>query len=1038
MTPSTLRALTLSLLALSFLRPAFAGSIAELRAGFASPPDSAKPHTWWHWMNGNITKEGITADLEAMKQIGLGGATVVNVDSGIPAGPVRFMSPGWREAFKHAVSEASRLGFQLSVANCAGWSESGGPWVTPENGMQRLTSSWTEIRGPQAVDTTLTQPPTNLGLYRDIAVLAYKTPKKSSAANPDDTEGKLVIKRAFFGAVSGNGGADITPVIAGMIKDGKTSVGATVGELGGDPVPGEIKHLVLDFELDGAPGTLTIDEFGTLIFPTSAKQLAAARKKETTPFQATFVEPRTEDAANEPVPRDEILDLTANLDPSGKLRWDAPPGNWTILRIGYTPIGIMNHPAPAEGLGLEVDKMSKAALDTHWNGFMQHVLDDVGPLAGKSLTSSLIDSYEVGKQDWTPKFREEFIKRRGYDPVRFLPTLTHQIVENQEITERFLWDMRRTIADLFAENYFGHFAELCHQRGLTSDVEPYTGPFDSLKSGAAGDVVMGEFWIDTPVQPAIKMAASIAHIYGKTIVGAEAFTSCPPTLPWANDPFSIKALGDLTFSQGLNRFYFHRYALQPWTNRWPGMTMGENGFEFERTQTWWAQGKPWIEYITRCHFLLQQGRAVADAAYFTGEGAPSQMRIGNPKPPAGYDYDAVNTDVLMNGATVRNGRIVLKSGASYAVLILPEDNTTTTPEFLRCLQNLVNSGATVTGPRPQRSPSLTGYPSCDQTVEKMASELWDKTRIVSGKSLEQIFASQNLRPDFEFTGSRPDSKLVYCHRIDGDTDIYFVSNQTYQSDSAECTFRVTGKTPELWHPDTGKITPAPAWTDHDGRTTVHLDFDPAGSVFVIFRPGKPDHQSVAQTSKVSAQQKIEGPWKLSFPENWGAPPSTQLDQLISWTMSTDEGVRFFSGTGTYEKEITIPANLLKPGQELWLDLGTVKNFAEVSLNGHTFQTLWKPPFRVNITDAAKPGANQLIVKVTNLWPNRLIGDEHLPPDCEWNGNTLKAWPQWLLEGKPSPTGRLTFTTRRSYTKDSPLLDSGLLGPVTLQSVSIVP
>ncbi|HZI33679.1 MAG TPA: glycosyl hydrolase, partial [Candidatus Binatia bacterium] len=348
--------------------------------------------------------------------------------------------------------------------------------------------------------------------------------------------------------------------------------------------------------------------------------------------------------------------------------------------------------------------------------------------------------------------------------------------------------------------------------------------------------------------PSVKLAASIAHTYGKTIVGAESFTASPEHGRWQNYPYLLKALGDLMFCQGLNRYIFHRYAMQPWTNRWPGMTMGQWGFHFERTETWWTEGKPWIDYITHCEFLLQQGRAVADAAYFTGQSAPVEMREGNPPLPDGYDYDAINADVLMHDATVKNGRITLSSGASYAVLILPPDDINMTPPMMKCLSKLVNAGATIVGPRPQHSPSLEDYPTCDNTVNELAAELWGKCdgqtmqenncgkgHIVWGKSLADVFSEQKLKPDFEFHSASGTSRLAYAHRVAGDADIYFVSNQRRQFDSVDCTFRLNGKLPELWHPDTGAIEPAPVWNAQDGRTTVRLDFDPAGSVFVIFR-----------------------------------------------------------------------------------------------------------------------------------------------------------------------------------------------------------
>ncbi|HTI97930.1 MAG TPA: glycosyl hydrolase [Dongiaceae bacterium] len=1160
-----------------------------LEAGFRNPPDTAKPQTWWHWMNGNITKAGITADLEAMKQVGLGGATIVNVDCEIPRGPVAFMSPEWREDFKFAVQEADRLGLKLCVENCAGWSSSGGPWNTPANGMQRLTSSEVKVTGPVHYAEALPQPATTLDYYRDIAVLAFPTPPVVTAGtpNPPPSLKDLIIKRATYGAADGSQVRDVTKRFAALIRRGEHTAVVNNGALGGDPAFGQVKQLVVEFELEGKPGTLTASEGDTVDLLAGTHQTPAQTSWRNA-LNETFVQapPSNPARAATPIAAKDIVDLSAHLNAQGVLDWNVPAGEWTIVRLGYTPIGIDNHPAPKEGEGLECDKMSKAALDAHWDGFMQKVLDDIGPLAGRALDASLIDSYEVGNQDWTGNFREEFRKRRGYDPLKYLTTYTGRVVDDPAVSERFLWDMRRTVADLFADNYFGHFAELCRKHGLLNAVEPYTGPFESLQSGAPADVVMGEFWSGSQGHPSVKLAASIAHIYGKTIVGAESFTAAPDQGRWQNDPYKLKTLGDLVYCQGLNRYIFHRYAMQPWTNRWPGMTMGQWGFHFERTETWWGEAGAWMNYITHCQYLLQQGRAVADVAYFTGETAPVEMREGNPALPAGYDYDAVNADVLLHGAKVKNGRIVLASGVSYAVLVLPPNDANCTPEFLQGLRKLVRAGATVVGPRPQHSPSLTDYPKCDIAVTRLATELWGncdgtnvtehacgRGRVIWGQSLATVLAAQKLAPDFDFENGAAKASLRYAHRVDGNADIYFVSNQRRQFGTAECTFRVSGKAPELWHPDTGQIEPAPVWESHDGRTTVRLEFDPAGSVFVVFRQpaGKSDHPVAAsgefavkpaalpkleiqqaryeatdgsggkdvtalltaairdgqliaeagndflggdptlnhekrlrveytldgQPGKVTLREgetltlppttdiglapqwepfitaagvpavkvwsdgtvklqtgagktleadahnlpepeEITGGWKLSFPPHWGAPSEVTLDKLISWTDHPDSGVRYFSGTATYEKDIEIPADWLGAGREVWLDLGQVKNFAQVTLNGQPFEVLWKPPFRVNLAGAAKAGSNHLVVKVTNLWPNRLIGDEQLPPDVEWNGKQLKAWPQWLLDGKPSPTGRLTFTTWHHWTKNSPLLESGLLGPVLLRAAEIIP
>lgn len=1167
-------------------------------------------------MNGNITKAGITADLEAMQRVGVGGAQIFNVDCGIPHGDVQFMSPEWRELFKHAIKEADRLGIEICVHNCAGWSSSGGPWNTPEHAMQRIVTSEVRLSGPTNFSAALPQPQMNLNFYRDIAVLAFPAPvsegvrmrdasPKASASGETEAGDKLTdgksetlirlpkatryqpqfaqlefrepFKARSVKIVGGNGLGEASGVVQ-VSDDGKEfrslkpfafgRRGSLIRmvSLGADAVSAKFWRVTFtNCAATASNIPLAEIELAPRLIVENIDAKSGANGA------AVLSSPEDGEAAGDVIQRKDIINLKAKLDANGKLNWQAPAGDWVILRLGHTPTGKNNHPAPKEGEGPECDKLSKEALDAHWAGFMQKILDDVGPLAGKALNNALIDSYEVGGQNWTANFRDEFKRRRGYDLLEFLPTFTARVVESPQITERFLWDLRRTVADLMAENYFGHFAELCRQRGLLTSIEPYTGPFESLQCGAPADIVMGEFWTGGLWNKSVKLAASVAHIYGKRIVGAESFTAEPMRGRWLVDPWSIKPLGDLMYCQGLNRYIFHRYAMQPWTNRWPGMTMGQWGFNFERTSTWWEQGKAWLDYVSRCQFLLQQGRAVADVAYFCGESVPVEIRIGNPAMPTGYDFDAVNADVL-RGAKVKDGRITLRSGANYAVLALPPEDANLRPGLLKHISKLVSEGATVVGARPQTSPSLENFPKCDDEVKKLAEELWGKGKISSGKSLADVFAAKKLQPDFEFKRSSPATRLAYAHRATDEADIYFVSNQRTQFDTVECTFRVSGKEPELWHADTGVIERAPVWRVEDGRTIVSLSFDPAGSVFVIFRKAaKGDHvvasaaafvgdapavgpkleileavyeaedgkgsmdvkellarkvsegqltitasndelgrdptpnslkrlrlkfsvdgkvtetniaekASYALPVKVSAGKapvwqtavsesggtqvkawvngsaelrtakgkilraeakqvpapiESNGDWSLKFPPNWGAPAEVKLDKLSSWTEHADEGVKYFSGTASYEKQLEIPADWLRAGREVWLDLGEVKNFAEISLNGKALATLWKPPFRLNVTTAARAGANKLEVKVTNLWPNRLIGDEQLPADVEWDGLKPRTIPQWVRAGKPSPNGRLTFTTWHLWNKDDALLPSGLIGPVKLQCAEII-
>ncbi|HEX3357676.1 MAG TPA: glycosyl hydrolase, partial [Tepidisphaeraceae bacterium] len=1040
----------LSIIALFLLLMTSIGYAADpLSDGFRNPPDSAKPQTWWHWMNGNVTKEGITADLESMNRVGVGGAEIFVAAEGIPAGPVKFNSPEFLDMMKHAASEADRLGLELCFHNCAGWSSSGGPWNTPEHAMQFLESSETHVKGPAKYSEILPQPPTRLNFYRDVVVLAYRRADQPAGSLPATAPKVLTSADGIDGSkvVDGDANSEVMlprpssekPQFVELILDqplAARSIVITPGK-GILSCGGEVQssddgvsfHALHSFDIAKGsthPVAVSLGEkpavakFFRVLFsrasanvrviPLAEVQLSTRAQVENAQLKAGYlssaVQTQTSNTSTDGAVRHEdMVDLTDKLGPDGKLTWDVPEGDWTIQRIGYSPTGRENHPAPPEGTGPECDKFSTEALDAHWAGYPQKVLDALGPLAGKTLNDCLIDSYEVGGQNWTPKMREEFQKRRGYDPTRYLPAMSGVLVDSPEISERFLWDIRRTIADLFADNYYGHFADLCHAHGLKASIEPYSGPYESLLCGKPADIVMGEFWSGSHGDPSIKLASSVAHIYGKQLVGAESFTARPPTNGrWQEDPYSLKALGDRMFCDGINRLIFHRFAHQPWLDRYPGMTMGQWGFHFDRTNTWFEQSTAWIKYLARCQYLLQQGRFVADVAYLDGESAPIETQIGKPPMPAGFDYDDINADVLMS-ASAKDGRIVLSGGMSYAALVLPPNSDLMRPPLLHKIRDLVNEGATVIGPKPRRSPSLQDYPKCDQEVEALSNETWGdcdgksitqhslgKGKVVSGKSLAECFAGK-LQPDFE-SPSDSSEQFVYIHRAVDDTDIYFVSNQKNDFVKATCTFRVTGKVPQLWHADTGVTEAAPVWSDSDGRTTVPLRFDPSGSVFVIFtktdsspahltqvapspddlitssdgqivlsawNTGAYDFQtSAGQTKHVEAteapkQSEVAGPWELRFPPNWGAPPSVTLEKLISWPTHSDPGVKYFSGTATYIKTLDITPEMLLPDHALYLDLGKVKNLAQVKLNDKDLGILWKPPFRVRLNDIAKAG-----------------------------------------------------------------------------------
>ena len=1120
--------------------------------GFRHPPDSARPWVYGFWVNGNITKEGITADLEALERVGLGGETIMDVALDGPPGPVKFGSSQWEELFQHTIKEAQRLGLEIDMHNAPGWSGSGGPWITPDLAMQQLVWSKTNLSGPVRFEGNL--PPVRVveGFERDIAVLAFPAVVGDGARMP-----------GFTPKLSSSGGTNLQNLTDGsrhtlfllpMPKPGRTAfIQMEFSEpflaqrltLAGNSQPqhyggalqvsedGKTFRTVREFRCDGADLSIDFEankaKYFRLEFKSAegdARQIEAS-ELELLPIyrieshvaksgtsRATWPAPTLAEVPKYGVvSRKEVMDLSINVH-SNRLVWDVPKGEWTVMRFGYTPMGMHNHPVSPEGTGLECDKMSKEAIERHFDAFLAKLISGAGAEAGGAFGSAHIDSWEVGFQNWTPKFLEEFKQRRGYDALQFLPAYGGKIVESLEISDRFFWDVRRTLADLVADNYAGHLAELLHQHGMKLSLEAYiNGPFNELQYGARGDVPMGEFWTeprDNGRFTTARTMASVAHVYGKEIVAAEAFTSFPSEGSWGNHPFTLKALADTAFCEGVNRLVMHCCAQQPWLNVRPGMTAAWAGTHYDRNETWWEESKPWHEYLARCQFLLRQGHFGADVCYVTSEGAyggpPTRDKL-QPPLPDGYNYDVAHPEAVISRMSVQDGRIVLPDGMSYRVLVLL-DSEEMTPKLLRKIKELVESGATVVGKRPIKAPGLTDYPKCDDEVKKLAGEIWGecdgksvkeqkmgKGRVIWGLGLEKVLGGMGVGKDFDFTegGREPERErergrgrtegLRWIRRAVDGTQIYFVANSNSQPISVECSFRVSGKTPGFWLPDKGEVLHPGIWWERDGRTFLPMKLDGVGSVFVVFKESSMTKDPVvtlarngaaaadavvleregrwwlkgseagkyeattasgkkltADISGFPAALPLSSDWELSFGTNSGLV----LHKLISWTERPEPQSKYFSGTATYRKEFQIPAGFLSNDPRVLLDLGRVEVIAEVIVNGRNLGVLWKPPFVIDVTDAIKPGPNALEVRVVNLWPNRLIGDEQLPEDSNWRtcaeqpGEVLVEWPKWLLEGKPSPTGRSTLSTYKYWKKASPLLISGLLGPVRLRTEARVP
>ncbi|MDR3260438.1 MAG: glycosyl hydrolase, partial [Tannerella sp.] len=980
--------------------------LQTLKEAFLSPPDASRPGVYWYFMDGNLSKEGITADLESMKEAGIGNVLFLEVNVGVPRGKVDFLSEEWQDLFAHAVAEAKRLGIELTLGSGPGWAGSGGPWVKPEQSMRHLVASETTVQGPSVFHGTLPVPapkPPYFGegaltpqlkqlwndYFEDVCVLACPAPEKK--AEIADIDEKALIYRAPYTSVPG-----VKPFL-----------------------------------------------------PTSAAY---------------------EDIPGASIDPNRIIDLTAQRGTDGQLHWEVPAGNWIILRFGMRNNGAVTRPAPMPGLGFEVDKFDTTAFNAHFDAYMGKLLDKAGrptPGATGGWTMIHIDSWEMGAQNWTDHFREEFIKRRSYDPLKYLPVYAGKIVDNLETSERFLWDVRQIGMELVLENHALHFKHLGERNGLTLSIEPYDmNPTADLDLGAVADVPMCEFWTEghgfNSAFSCIE-ATSIAHVYGRPVVGAESFTA-DHAEAWTMYPENVKNQGDWAFCMGINKFVYHTFAHKPLGEAYrPGMTMGPYGVHWDRGQTWWPMASAYHRYVTRCQHVLRQGRSVAEILYLTPEGAPHVFR-----PPAsaldgteimpdkrGYNFDGCSPRALIEMADVAERRIVFPGGASYRVLVLP-DIETMTPALLQKIESLVKKGATVIGRPPVKSPGLVNYPDCDREIKDGVVQIWGSSEIPEKETNVnygdgQLFwggkyakaPNEELYPDYKVvadllnrSGVKEDfvSKtggIRYTHRITGNTDIYFISNKTGKAIEDICTFRSAAGAPELWNPVTGEIRPLTTYTVENGQTSIPFRFDKSQSYFIVFDPSNVIRKgkTASRPNFPEAKEKtaLDGSWEVSFDPERGGPATVRFETLSDWSRHTDEGIRYYSGKATYVKTFDLPASSGDGASQWYIDLGKVKNIARITLNGHALGILWTSPWRVNITGAMQTTGNRLEIEVVNLWPNRLIGDEQLPDDGIKDGK----WPDWLLNHTPRTSGRYTFTTHRYYKKDSPLLESGLIGPVRI-------
>lgn len=965
-----------------------------LRKNFANPPELARPGVYWYFMDGNLSKEGITEDLESMKKGGIGSVLFLEVNVGVPRGKVDFLSEEWKECFKHAVRECERLGINMSLGVGPGWNGSGGPWVKGEESMQHLVSSVIHVKGGSKQTIVLPKP---------------------------------LPMSPFFGEKV------FTP---------------------------ELKKKWKDFYQDVAVLAFPKTDENVFIKDINEKALYYRPPYSSAPRVKQFLQ--RDDSLNvsqeELINADQIIDLTELLQDS-VVTWNVPIGEWTVMRLGVRNNGAVTRPAPFPGIGFECNKADSTALIAHFRVFTEElfkVLGERDTLLIGGLKSLHMDSWEMGSQNWTPKLREEFKKRRGYDPKPYYPVYAGYIVENKDISERFLWDLRQTMQELIIENHSAFIRKYAHRHGMRLSIEPYDmTPMQDLELGASADIPMCEFWSIGGYNTSYSTVegSSLANLKGQRVVPSEAFTASRDG--WKQHPASMKDQTDWAFAAGINKLMYHTYQHQALPDNFrPGMTMGPYGVHWDRNQTWWPYVNGYHEYVTRCQYMLQKGQTIADILYLAPEEAPFVFRA--PKSALdgsflidkkGYNFDACPASLLYT-AYVENGKIKFPSGMEYNLLVLPIFERMT-PELLIKIMSLIQDGATIIGLPPTTAPGLTNYPTCNYIVQELATKLWGGYEIPEGL-VERKYGNgtiywgqeiknreDNIYPDYQLTSEllnkmniKEDFKsemgnIRYIHKHINDLNYYFVSNRTKELLKTICSFRITGKQPYLWDPMNGQCRALPSFFDDGVCTSIEMEFEPSQSFFIIF-----DGEALENTIKKEnfylkeERQQLNGSWMVSFDPLWGGPAKAKFEELQDWSKSADEGIRYYSGTAVYTKEFEY-MDVVEGS--VYLNLGRVKNIAKVCLNGQDLGVVWTTPWEVEITKALKKGKNELKVEVTNLWVNRLIGDEFKEYDGIVNGQ----WPEWLLKGEKRPSDRYTFTTCKHYTKESPLLESGLLGPVRI-------
>ena len=965
---------------------------ADLKEEFQSPPDAVRPGVYWYFMDGNMDREMMEVDLKSMYEAGLRKALFLEVNIGVPRGPVDFMSEAWQDNFANAAKLADELGMEIILGTGPGWSGSGGPWVRPEQSMQHLCASSVTINtpGPTQVKLPIPAPlkPSNFaGLrghlvkqrnewFSDVAVLAFPTPAPTPA--PDRLDVKALQKT--------------------------------------DP------YSIWKHVLRYVPSTAEYPE----------------------PAAASVIQP------------ERIIDLTGKMRPDGSLDWNVPPGNWTVMRFAARSTGQTTRPAPAPGHGFEVDKFDSKAFEFHFQNFHKKLMDKVGQRRpNRGWTALHLDSWEMSSQNWTQTFREAFRKQCGYDPQPFYPAYHGLIVGSRKQSERFLYDMRRVAQELLLSQHAQTIKDTAHRNGFYYTSQGYDmNPAGDLDILSIADIPSCEFWINNHVDTVYSCveAVSAAHTMGKPVVRAEAFTSGGGV--FGVSPGDMKNQSNWAFAMGINEFIFHTFQHQPLGKDGPrpGMTMGGHGIHWHRNQTFWPVVGSYHEYVARCGQMLRQGVSVSDILYLTPEGAPHiflapEGALDANRDKHAYGFDAVSPRILIQRAEVKSGRISFDNGTSYRLMVLPKIETMT-PELLEKITELVKAGATIQGVPPVASPSLIDFPNCDTRVQMLAEALWGK----GSEPIRQVGKGRVFRGEVEATAKSTlyppyraiaalleqdgqqkifssDGNLRFHQRRTADRDIFFVANREAGASSCTGVFRVDGSNPELWDPSNGSVRRLPSFSrQKDGTVRVPLQFAAHEGCFIVFdRKATAEQGEGTNFASLKPMQTINGAWQVTFDPIWGGPDQpVSFANLTDWTTHKDSGIKYYSGIAVYETRFD--SNPAKLDSEMILDLGDVEDMARVTLNGKSLGTVWSAPYRVTLpAGLLKKADNVFKIEVVNTWHNRLVGDQQ-PEDRD--ARKLQ-WEDGLLGGRSYSGGRYTFSNRPDARGN--LHPAGLLGPVRIMT-----